>query len=270
MLTGRTIVLDYPPSSRNEPRWGRKRPVHASLSRLLRESEANFAATIELIGGYESDLRALTASVGGDARAGPQAFDGLDAAVLYTYLRTREPRTYVEVGSGQSTRVAAAAKRDGQLKTTIVSIDPRPRLPVDGLCDLALRVPLEEADLGIFRGLSEGDVVFVDGSHRVFMNSDAVVFMLEVLPDLAPHVLAGVHDVFLPDDYPIEWASRYYSEQYLLAAWLLAGGDRIVPRLAAHYVCCTPSLNRKWIPISDAIGLTSAYGSSFWVERRSA
>ncbi len=36
---------------------------------------------------------------------------------------------------------------------------------------------------------------------------------------------SAVHDIFLPDDYPPEWADRYYSEQYLLAAWLLGGGE---------------------------------------------
>lgn len=45
------------------------------------------------------------------------------------------------------------------------------------------------------------DVVFLDGSHRVFMNNDASVFFLDGLPRLPPGVLVGVHDIFLPEDY---------------------------------------------------------------------
>jgi hypothetical protein len=265
---GTTIVLDYPPNSVNEPRWGRKRPVHTRLAALLDEREADFAASLEMIAGYQPDLAALTPIGGMNPMWGGEHFGGLDGAALYSYLRARDPRIYVEIGSGQSTRFAAAAKRDGGLRTHIVSIDPNPRQEIDALCDTSLRVPLEEADLGVFRSLVEGDMVFLDGSHRVFMNSDAVVFLLEILPDLAPGVIAGVHDIFLPDDYPIEWASRYYSEQYVLAAWLLAGGDRIAPVLAAHYMCCAPSLKGRWLAIWEAIAQADGYGSSLWLERR--
>ena len=54
------------------------------------------------------------------------------------------------------------------------------------------------------------------------MNSDVAVFFLDILPNLAPGVVVHIHDVFLPDDYPPQWIERYYSEQYLLACYLLA------------------------------------------------
>ncbi len=34
----------------------------------------------------------------------------------------------------------------------------------------------------------------------------------------------GIHDIFLPNDYPTEWNNRFYSEQYLLMMYLLGGG----------------------------------------------
>ena len=156
----------------------------------------------------------------------------LDGAAIYAFIRSRAPALYVEIGSGISTKFAARARRDGQLETRIVSIDPQPRADVEALCDRALRMPLEAADLSVFDELSDGDVLFLDGSHRTFMNSDATVFFLEVLPQLAGGVLVGVHDVFLPYDYPAEFADRYYSEQYLLAAHLLAGNQALEPVLA--------------------------------------
>lgn len=38
------------------------------------------------------------------------------------------------------------------------------------------RVPLEECDISVFDEMEAGDILFFDGSHRVFQNSDVVVF----------------------------------------------------------------------------------------------
>ena len=126
------------------------------------------------------------------------------------------------------------ARRDGGLSTHLTSIDPAPRAEIDALCDEVIRAPLEGADLGILGRLQPGDMLFFDGSHRVFMNADTVAFFLDVLPALPPGVIVGVHDIRLPDDYPPEFAERWYSEQYLLACWLLAESPRVKPLLAAR------------------------------------
>ena len=78
-----------------------------------------------------------------------------------------------------------------------------------------MRQPLEAVDASEFGALTAGDVVFFDGSHRVFQNSDVTVFFLEILPALPPGVLVQIHDIFWPVDYPPAWADRYYSEQYM-------------------------------------------------------
>jgi len=36
-------------------------------------------------------------------------------------------------------------------------------------------------------------------------------------------MLFGIHDVFLPFDYPKEWLNRFYNEQYLLLAYIHGG-----------------------------------------------
>jgi hypothetical protein len=173
----------------------------------------------------------------------------------------------MEIGSGQSTKFAARGRRDGQLETQIMSIDPEPRAAVDELCDRVLRVPLEAADTSVFRELSDGDVLFFDGSHRIFMNSDATVFFLEVLPQLPKGVLVGVHDVFLPYDYPHEFATRYYSEQYLLAAHLLARNPALEPVLPTYYATRHPELRSVTDGVwSDPrLGGIEASGHAFWL-----
>ena len=58
-------------------------------------------------------------------------FPALDAVTLYGLVATRNPRWYVEVGSGNSTRFVRRAIRDHGLRTRILSIDPGPRAEID-------------------------------------------------------------------------------------------------------------------------------------------
>ena len=83
--------------------------------------------------------------------------------------------------------------------------------------------------------MGENDIVFADNSHRTYMNSDVTVFFCEILPQLARGVTVGIHDIFLPCDYPEDWTGRYYSEQYLLSCYLLARTQRFDVTLPLAY-----------------------------------
>lgn len=274
-LTGRTYVsLDYPPTADPVPRFGWDRPPHAGLSRVLEAGGSEYAGVLNQILALRAELvrigRQPTATEPGWIQEPPWIL-GLDGASLYGFMRRHEPRRYVEVGSGNSTKFISRAQRDGGLATTITSIDPHPRAEIDRLCDRVLRVPLERAPLDVFSELTSGDIVFFDGSHRAFMNSDAVVFFLEVMPALAPGVIVGVHDIFLPWDYPPYWAHRLYSEQYLLAAHLLAGRPLVKPILPCYYVGLEPELSKILTPLWQSPELTGVdpRGFLFWMEKLS-
>ena len=75
--------------------------------------------------------------------------------------------------------------------------------------------------------------------------------------------------MFLPWDYPPYWADRWYSEQYLLASWLLAG-ERLDVVLPCMYVCLNPDLHHVLHPIWDVFtwAAIATNGSSFWFEIR--
>ena len=150
----------------------------------------------------------------------------------------------------------------------MISIDPAPRVEVASLVDQGIRKPLEETDLTPILELRAGDILFMDGSHCCFTNSDVSVFFLEILPRLSEGVLVHLHDVFLPYDYPPTWAERYYSEQYMLGAYLLGGaaGVRIV--LPVAFVCADPELSRILDPIWKHPRLTEIerIGCSFWLQ----
>jgi SAM-dependent methyltransferase len=240
---GFALRLDHPPSSAEGPRYGYGRPPHPRLAELLDRHGDRYREQLALLERYKEDLLAIGRGPSDDPLEpywDQYWFFGLDAISLYGFIRSREPSAYLEIGSGISTMFAARAIRDGGLATSITSVDPEPRQGVDALCRRAIRRPLETVDLAAFDGLGHGDVVLMDGSHRVFTNSDATVFFLDLLPRLAGGVLVGVHDVFLPFDYPPEWGSSYYSEQYLLAAYLLAEADSFRPILPCTYVLADP------------------------------
>ncbi len=192
---------------------------------------------------------------------------GLDGVALYCFVADGRPAHYVEVGSGNSTKFVRRAIRDLDLATEIVSIDPHPRAEVDALCDEMIRLPVEDADLAVFDRLAAGDILFVDNSHRAFQNSDATVMLTEVIPALPAGVLVGIHDIFLPEDYPPQWADRYYSEQYLLAAWLLGGGGGCEIVLPAHYIRSIPDLDTMCDPIWSAPEHADVqrHGGAFWL-----
>lgn len=190
---------------------------------------------------------------------------GLDGVALYCFVAINNPRLYLEVGSGNSTKFVRQAISDYQLSTRIISIDPQPRASIDGICDQIIREPLEQCPLSVFEGLGGNDILFVDGSHRCFMNSDTTVFFLEVLPSLSPEVLVGIHDIFLPYDYPRTWASLGYSEQYLLAASLLAGPERFRIELPALYVSSNQTLKPALGNIAAQVpNIVSMRGTAFW------
>lgn len=163
-------------------------------------------------------------------------FPGLDGASLYHLLVTNNPEIYIEIGSGNSTKFARRAIDDHKLQTKIISIDPKPRSEINAICDKIYRIPCEEMDLSIFEKLPEKTIIFMDGSHRTFQNSDVTVFFTEILPILKKGMIWGIHDIQLPRDYMEKWKTRYYSEQYMLAAYLLGGNTQDEILLANFFI----------------------------------
>jgi hypothetical protein len=266
----RAIFIDYP--GRFTPRYGHGAPPHPELYRLLDGERRAYADFLTRCLGLEKSLRSIPAR-GDEASTEPAWINGylsgLDAAALYATLVLTNPERYVEVGSGNSTRFARRAIRDHGLRTRITSIDPKPRVEIDSIADEVIRARLEETDLRVVTGLRAGDVLFIDGSHRCFMNSDVTVTFLEVLPRLAAGVRVHIHDIFLPYDYPPDWIDRHYSEQYVLAAYLLGGGSRIRISFPSAFASQDPELERMLDPLWDGIGEKGIdrQGCSFWMER---
>lgn len=268
------ILVDYPVTPKVRQGWGK--PPHPELDALLKKYESNFERVLEEGGKLAPWLDKIESTSKGLEPFWTNIwFTGLDAMALYTMLVVNKPAQLIEIGSGNSTKFARRAIKDHSLPTRIISIDPQPRAEIDALCDELVRAPLEDDVENLARRLKPGDILFFDGSHRSFQNSDVTVFFLEVLPRLAAGVIVHIHDIFLPNDYPEQWAARYYSEQYLLAAWLLGGGAGAEILFASAFVGLSDSLQEPVDTLAgsayqgglalsiDATG--GAKGVSFWL-----
>ncbi len=266
------IEIEY--GLRSEPRYGYGKPPHAKLYEIINRNRVIYEKTLKDLFPLVPEFRTIPLDPDPTTETGPfwrnGFLPGLDAVSLYSFLCRNRPRLYIEIGSGNSTKFAAHAIRKHRLPTTIVSIDPSPRAEIDGLADFAVRKPFEEIDVGIMDELRAGDILFMDGSHRCFMNSDATVFFLDVLPRLSPGVIVQIHDICLPDDYYPGWADRYYSEQYLLACYLLAGASRFEVISPNHFIWNDEKLRNIVQNIWNEVGIEGIepHGGSFWIRMK--
>lgn len=260
---GDVIQIDYPPSPR--VRHGHGRPAHPRLAPLLAAGDYTQAA--HALAAIAPDLATIPDSAD-PAHPGHPWWDNAwffsgDAGMLCALLASRRPARLLEIGSGMSTRFARWAINRFATGTHLHSIDPEPRAEIDSLCDQITRTPLEETDPALFTGLRAGDILFFDGSHRSFQNSDVTVFFTEILPDLAPGVIVQIHDIFLPHDYPPDWLGRLYNEQYLLGSMLLAGQTRYDILWPGAFAPSLPAIT----PLLPA-RFRDGRGSSFWMRVR--
>ncbi len=265
-VIGDTVFMDYP--LRPEPRYGYGKPSHPELNRLLNRSRSTFITNLEYMTGLRFLLREIP-DAGEDRTSHPRWqnlwISGFDAITLCSFLARSNPKRYVEIGSGESTRFARWTIDRFKLRSRITSIDPNPRREIDSLCDEMMRNRVENVDISLFQELQAGDIVFVDSSHRVLMNSDVTAIFLDILPNLRSGVLVHFHDIFLPDDYPPDWIGRYYSEQYLLAAYLLAGESSVEVLQANHFIYSDPQLSKVLEPLWADLSHVSRHGASFWI-----
>jgi len=177
----------------------------------------------------EFDAFVQTEPTPGTYFAGNPSFGPIDAALYYGLLRERQPSRVVEIGAGYSTIVAAAALAKNQKPAELIVIEPYPPAWLKTLKGVTKHLvkPVQEVSLETFTQLTKGDVLFIDSSHVLKTGSDVQFEVLEILPRLQPGVAVHIHDIFLPNEYPLEWLKqqkRFWNEQYIVQAFL-AGND---------------------------------------------
>jgi hypothetical protein len=270
------IPLEYQPSRAFSPRYGYSQGKIEVLEQWFASYNGEYVKFLD----YMRTLRVkhIPISLSDGAPLAPAWVGGaicaFDSLALYAMVQKYAPKTYFEIGSGMTTCFARQAIKDAGLKTRIISIDPEPRREVDAICDEVIRDGLETCDLTAFDRLEAGDILFFDGSHRSFMNSDVTVFFIDVLPRLKPGVIVHVHDILLPWDYPESFKYWYWNEQYLLAVYLMCSREKLLPLLPTTWVCRSAEfekhINNPFVDLgSAATNLSWHGGGSMWFTKTS-
>lgn len=264
------VFLDY--KVEVKPRYGHGNPPHTQLFEIIDAHRNVYHNIVNESLNHLDFFHSLKNSVEETDSKKPSwnngFLPGLDIVAIYTMMSFFKPKKYLEVGSGNSTKVAYAAKKNLGLTTEIISIDPMPRAEIDDLADVVIREPFENIDLSIFENLGQNDVVFIDNSHRILPNSDAMVFFMEILPKLKKGVIVHIHDIYLPYDYPQFMCDRYYSEQYGLAYFLLANPEKYKTIFPCYFVSEDQELSVKLKPLWNHKNLEKVerHGGSFWLQ----
>ena len=234
-----SIHLEYKVSPR--PRYSHDKP-HQLLYDIINANRSAYKQRLESFRNYLPTLTAIKEKSVETNEDNPswnnEYLPGLDIISLYSMVSEFKPNYYIEVGSGNSTKVARKAIKENNLKTKVISIDPFPRANIDHLADQVIRKPFENLDDYdiILNNLQANDILFIDNSHRLFSNSDVMIFFLDILPYLKKGVIVHVHDIYLPYDYPQFMCDRFYNEQYMLAAFLLSNPAKYNVLLPAFFV----------------------------------
>jgi hypothetical protein len=255
-----------------KPRYGHGNKPHEALYKIINENRDAYCKILDKAIGYSNEIWKIKTSENEKNPIKPcwnnSFLPGLDIISIYTMLATYKPNKYIEIGSGNSTKVAYKAKNEQGLSTKIISIDPQPRAEIDSLADTVVRKPFESIDFDIVNELEENDILFVDNSHRILPNSDAMVFFMEILPRLKKGVIVHIHDIYLPYDYPQFMCDRFYSEQYGLAMYILANPSKYITIMPNYFIHEDKELSQRIAPIWQHKNLKNVekHGGSYWIK----
>jgi hypothetical protein len=254
-----------------KPRYGHGLPAHQDLLKIIDENRDEYKKLLTKALILKKNIWTIKDSKIENNSTNPcwnnGFLPGLDIVAIYTILTEFKPKKYVEIGSGNSTKVAYKAKIEQNLDTEIISIDPQPRAEIDSLANKVIRLPFENSNFDVVSELNENDILFIDNSHRILPNSDSMVFYLEILPKLKKGVIVHIHDIYLPYDYPQFMCDRFYSEQYGLAMYLLANPKKYQTILPNYFVSEDKELAEIISPIwnNDNLKNVEQHGGSFWL-----
>lgn len=152
-----------------------------------------------------------------------------DGIILNMFLRKTQPKRIVEVGCGFSSAMMLdtcdmfAELRD--VDFTFIEPEPERRLLklVDAREINLIKSNLQDLSPDLICGaLDCGDLLFIDSSHVVKLNSDVMFIFDRILPNLKKGVYVHFHDVVYPFVYPDCWVreGRFWNEVFFLKQFL--------------------------------------------------
>ncbi len=207
-------------------------------------------------------------------------FEKVDAEMLYSLVRHVRPSRMIEIGSGITTILSAAAIRQNQeddsgYSCSFTCVEPYPVRLNPGALPANFHLITQRAQdtgLDLFQELQADDILFIDSSHVCRTGSDVNYELLEIMPRLNPGVWVHFHDIFLPWEYPQSWvlgSRRFLSEQYLLQAFLAFNPKFEVMWASYHMLQAHPeALDAAFASFRvDITGPGTFLPGSFWIRK---
>jgi predicted O-methyltransferase YrrM len=263
---------------RTRARWDRP----SELPGLDVDLAAMKTRLAELRERWEPDFAAHAGNYRTNQQAGfGPGYPAFDARTLYYMLREHKPARYLEVGSGLSTyyaTLAAGRNADDGAPLKITCIEPYPFPALSTLPGFELIEGfVQDVPVTRFEELDDGDVLFIDSSHALKIDSDVAYLFLEVLPRVKPGVFVHIHDVPFPYNAPYPADTWLFGERWPVY-WNEA---MVVQTFLAFNSAFDILLSTPMIRHSDEAFLTGHFAdyvpvrddgnppSSLWLRRRS-
>ncbi|MCC7096484.1 MAG: class I SAM-dependent methyltransferase [Thermomonas sp.] len=195
------------------------------------DPEACFSFHDEHVARFDAEFRSLphnSADSSVNYHLVNGTFMAVDGNMYYGLIRSFAPKRIVEIGSGNSTRLACDAIRrnraEGRSTSHLTCIEPFHTSILEQLPEVSeiRREYVQDVGLEVFTSLEAGDILFIDSTHTVRPGGDVWWEICEILPRIKPGVLVHFHDISLPLPYPARTLENhwYWMEQYFLQAFL--------------------------------------------------
>jgi len=160
----------------------------------------------ELLDGWLAEFLTLPPYEENAQRGFGPGYTPIDAMISYMMLRRIKPRRYFEIGSGLSTWYAwqagqVNAKEGHEMQITCVEPYPYPALSTIPGITLHQK-EVQDLDPRVIEAIGPNEVLFIDSTHIVKIDSDVVYTMLELLPRLQHGVHVHIHDMPFPYNTP--------------------------------------------------------------------
>jgi len=237
---------------------------YPALELFFASAHPRFEKLISAAEGYIDQLTDFSRAPEPKPRLNQDWFPCLDAVAAYTIVRQHKPARIFETGAGHSTRFFALAANDEGLETEHHAIDPAPRADLSAYGRVTMhRHLLHETPPAFWDQVAPGDIVSIDGSHILMPGTDVDLFLGDILPRVAGKALLHIHDICLPDAYPLNWAWRGYNEQNAIAGVLASGAFKVI--WSSHYVRTRMKDRLAGSPLNDLPLKEGAVETSLWL-----
>jgi len=261
---------------RNEQRWNRP----SELRGVRYDTEAMKSWLLHLSSRYLEEFNDILPYETLMKEGYGLGYTAVDAFTLYMMIRELKPRRYLEVGSGLSTYYCSLAGKKNEADGSpiqITCIEPFPfkkLYSIDGIEIIPKLVQDVEQD--VFDELESGDVLFIDSSHALKIDSDVSRLLLDVVPSVKSGVYVHIHDISFPYNFPYpaeRWIfdqpePMFWNEAMVLQAFLAFNTEfEIVLSMPIlrHFDEAFISAN---VPIYQPISKDPNAFSSIWIRRK--